>query len=87
MESSMNTEYTNLNKGALFPKSPETEKHPNYQGEINVDGKDYWISAWNKRSKAGNNFKSLSVTAKDDLKGKVDNTSDNDELSLDSIPF
>jgi uncharacterized protein (DUF736 family) len=59
-------EYDNTNTGALFfEQDPETERHPNYKGTINVDGKEYWLSAWDKVSKNGKNFISLSIKAKE----------------------
>jgi len=59
-------EYDNTNSGAMFfEQEPETERHPNYKGSINVDGKDYWISAWDKVSKKGANFISLTVKQKE----------------------
>ena len=58
-------EYDNQNRGSLFKNDKKTEdKHPDLNGSINVDGKDYWISAWKKTSKAGTPFYSLSVRIK-----------------------
>ena len=59
-------EYKNENSGALFTNDrKETDNHPDLKGTINVDGQDYWISAWNKTSKAGNDYISLSVQKKE----------------------
>lgn len=61
------TEYDNTNSGALFKNKDKDEAHPNwadYQGSINVDGTDYWINAWLKKSKKGENYMSLSVKPK-----------------------
>ena len=61
-------EYDNTNKGALFKNEKrEKDTHPQYTGSINVDGVDYWLSAWLKEGKNGKFF-SLSVKAKDDGK-------------------
>ena len=58
--------YDNTNGGALFHNDrKEKETHPEFRGNINVDGKEYWIKGWKKSSKAGMKFVSLSVTAKD----------------------
>jgi uncharacterized protein (DUF736 family) len=58
--------YDNTNSGALFKNDKkESEKHPDYRGSINVDGVDYWISAWLKTSQQGTKFMSLSVSPKE----------------------
>ncbi len=59
------TQYDNTNKGALFKNNRrEKDTHPEYNGTINVEGHDYWISAWVKEGKSGKFF-SLSVKRKD----------------------
>lgn len=41
------SQYDNTNKGALWKNDKrETDKHPHYTGSINVEGKEYWLSAW-----------------------------------------
>jgi uncharacterized protein (DUF736 family) len=56
------TDYDNTNSGVLFANDKrEKDTHPNMTGKINVDGVDYWLSAWTKTSKNGNKFLSLSV--------------------------
>ena len=43
-----------LNKGAIFKNSKkEKESQPDYQGSINVDGKEKAISLWLSTSKDG----------------------------------
>ena len=67
----MSKEFDNTNSGALFRNErKETDKHPDYRGEINVDGTDYWISAWLKTSGKGTKFMSLAVTPKEDKPSK-----------------
>ena len=57
--------YDNTNSGALFKNDKEgNESRPDYKGKINVDGKDYWLSAWIKEGKSGK-FMSLSVKPQD----------------------
>lgn len=56
------SEYDNTNRGVLFKNSrKQTENHPDYTGSINIDGTEYWLSAWIKESRAGNKFLSLSI--------------------------
>jgi uncharacterized protein (DUF736 family) len=58
-------EYDNNNRGSLFKNDRKDDaKFPDYKGSINVNGTDYWLSAWIKVSKDGNKFMSLSVKNK-----------------------
>ena len=59
------TEYDDSNRGVLFRNDrKESDRHPDYKGSINVDGVEYWLSAWLKESKTGTKFMSLSVNPK-----------------------
>jgi hypothetical protein len=42
----------------------EQPNHSDYNGTINVDGKDYWLNCWVKEGKSGRKFFSLSVKEK-----------------------
>jgi len=55
--------YDNTNSGTLGKnKNPKSDKSPEYTGRLNVDGTDYYLSAWVKEnSKTGEKFFSLSV--------------------------
>lgn len=58
--------YDNTNRGALFKNNERaSDNHPDYRGRINVDGVEYWLSAWLRTSKAGDKYMSLSVQPKD----------------------
>jgi hypothetical protein len=61
-------EYSNENRGSLFKNNKkEEDRHPDYNGSINVEGTEYWINAWIKESKKdGTKFFSLSVKEKQD---------------------
>jgi uncharacterized protein (DUF736 family) len=55
--------YDNTNRGALFKnQDKESEKHPDYKGTLNVDGKEFQIAAWIKESQKGQKYMSLSVS-------------------------
>jgi hypothetical protein len=46
--------YDNTNTGILFRNDRrENEKQPEFTGTINVDGVEFWLSAWVKTSKEG----------------------------------
>ena len=54
------------NNGALFKNTrKESDKGPDYRGDLNVEGTDYWIAAWLKESKDGKKYMSLAVTPKE----------------------
>lgn len=58
-------QYDNSNRGALFKnEDKQQDTHADYRGSINVDGKEFWLDAWLKTSKAGNKYMSLSVKPK-----------------------
>lgn len=54
-------EYDNTNSGAAFIKDNANPKAPKWSGPLNVDGKDYEVSIWERTSKAGKPFLSLKV--------------------------
>lgn len=63
--------YDNTNTGALFKNDrKEKDTHPDYRGSINVNGQEFWLSAWIREAKAGDRqgskFMSLSVQSKDE---------------------
>lgn len=59
-------EFDNTNRGTLFIKEKAKENDPDFNGSLNVNGVDYWISAWKKTSKGGQKFMSLSIRQKQD---------------------
>jgi len=63
------TDYDNTNRGSLFKNDKKTqENHPDYKGQINIKGTDYWLNAWLKTSTKGTKFMSLSVSPKEAAK-------------------
>jgi len=70
------------NSGSVFNnKKKEKDTHPDLTGEIKVDGKIYWLSAWKKKDKNGETWLSFAVKPKDFSAAKPQ---DNIE---ESIPF
>ncbi len=58
--------YDNTNKGTLGknPRKKE-DNHPDYSGNINIEGTDYWLSGWLKENKdTGEKFFALAVKKK-----------------------
>jgi hypothetical protein len=66
------TEYDRTNSGLLAKNDKQgNESRPDYRGSINVDGREYWLSAWIKQGRdgtklAGQKYMSLSVKPKDE---------------------
>jgi uncharacterized protein (DUF736 family) len=80
-------QYDNTNSGALFKNDrKETDRHPDYRGDANINGKDVWVAAWIKESKNGKKFMSLSFTEKDEQKQKPVPANDNVNV-LEDVPF
>ena len=62
----MSEQYDNNLRGALFKNNKRTEeRQPEYTGNCEIDGKEYWVSAWVRESKNGNKFFSMSYTPKE----------------------
>lgn len=82
-------DFDNTNRGVLFKnQKKESDRHPDYTGSINVDGKEMWLSAWVKESKEGKKFFSLSVQEKDAKPAsKPTNRSGSLADMTDDIPF
>lgn len=60
------SDYDNTNRGALFKNDrKESENHADYRGNLNVGGREHWLSAWIKTDRNGNKFMSLSIKPKD----------------------
>lgn len=59
---------TRESSGSLFPIRGEkkSERHPDYTGEIRVNGQLYWLSGWLKTSRTGIRWLSVSLTVKED---------------------
>lgn len=67
---SENQQYDNTNSGALFKNDrKETANQPDYRGNLNVNGQDFWISGWIKTSRTNVKYMSLSVQPKDEQQG------------------
>lgn len=58
-----------LNSGSMwFKTEKKTEKSPDFAGEINIEGKMYFLSGWNRTTNGGKEYVSVMVKLKDATK-------------------
>jgi hypothetical protein len=84
----MTKQYDDTNRGVLFSERDRKSKDDDryYSGTINVEGREFWLSAWIKTSKkTGQKFLSLSVKRKDDTASSGSGATKRD--MDDAIPF
>ena len=60
-----NPKYPNSGTLGRNERMRPDHKDPEYTGQMNLDGKDYWLSAWVKDGRDGKKFFSISVKPKD----------------------
>jgi hypothetical protein len=82
------------NSGALFKNDKkEQPNHPDYKGQCVVNGVEYWLSSWIKKSQVGQTFMSLALTPKEKQsthpprQSAPAKTQGHEPLDPDSIPF
>ena len=65
----MTKQYDNDLSGALFAVAEadkKSEHSPDFRGECELGGINYWIAGWKNKSKAGVKYLSLKFTVKED---------------------
>jgi len=58
------TDYDDTNRGAIWKNDEKTEANPtwaDFKGSINVEGKEYWVSAWKRKPGANPKAPALSI--------------------------
>lgn len=64
----MSQQYDNTLRGALFVNDrKERDNQPDYKGSLEDDtGRQFWVSAWIKQTRSGDDYISLALTPKDE---------------------
>lgn len=64
-------------QGSLFKNTDkEKDTHPDYKGSCQINGTDYWMDAWIKKSEGGRTWMSFSFKAKEQPTGADRNSRD-----------
>lgn len=57
--------FDDRNRGSIWKNDrKESENHPDFTGNMNVDGRDYWVSAWKRKEGASDRAPALSFSFK-----------------------
>jgi hypothetical protein len=87
-------QFDNTNRGQIWRNEKKTtDSHPDFTGSLNVNGVDFWISAWKRRPDAPEKAPALSfsIKAKEDAKPAAKPASpppgNFDDFEDDLIPF
>ena len=66
------SQYEQTNRGALFKNEGEKKREngPDYSGNLNVGGKEFYLDAWIKVAQSGRKFMSVSVKPKQGGEGQ-----------------
>ena len=82
------TNYDNKLSGALFKNDKgDNPNRPDYKGSFtDENGKDFWVSAWVKKSKDGSQFLSMSMQPKE-VKPKEHTPKQEYEQEGEGLPF
>ena len=86
-------EYNNTNRGQIWKNEDrKSDSHPHFKGSMDIDGVEYWVSAWTRKPDANPKSPALTFSFKkkedkqDDQIHKTDSVSVVDGFN-DKIPF
>lgn len=58
-----NQQYDNTNRSQIWGNDKkESDRHPDFKGDINIEGKEYWLSAWKRKPGANPKAPALSFS-------------------------
>lgn len=88
-------DYDNTNRGSIWKNDKKAkDTHPDFTGSLNVNGVEFWVSAWKRKDGAAAKAPALSfsIKPKDDQPTKAEEApkrrgSMSDLAMNDDIPF
>lgn len=80
--------YDNTNRGQIWGNDrKESDRHPDYKGSLNVEGKEYWVSAWKRKPDANPKAPALSFSIQPKENQQPAQQQPGGESFEDDIPF
>lgn len=84
--------YDNTNRGSIWKNEKKTtDKHPDFTGSLNVEGVEYWVSAWKRKPDANPKAPPLSFSIKPKEQSQHQQAKQNgyqeDKSFDDDLPF
>lgn len=59
------TDFDNTNRGSIWKNDKkEKDTHPDFTGSLNVNGVEYWVSAWKRKPDQSDKAPALSFSIK-----------------------
>lgn len=74
--SQANFQQKDLTGVLFFNAYKDKDTQPNFKGKITIDGKEYGLSAWERKDKNGNNYYSLQATSPDEQQANAQSNID-----------
>jgi single-stranded DNA-binding protein len=74
--SQQNFQQKDLTGVLFFNAYKDKDTQPNFKGKITIEGKEYSLSAWERKDKNGNNYYSLQATSPDEQQANAQSNID-----------
>ena len=59
------SDFDTTNRGSIWQnENKKTENHPDFTGTLNVEGREYWVSAWKRKPGANPKSPALAFSVK-----------------------
>ena len=81
--------YDDTNRGAIWPndRMRDGKQDPHFTGSLNVNGVEYWVSAWKRKADAKPGSPSLSFTVNPKQANRAPRTAMPEPVDIDDIPY